>query len=54
MRHQPNNASDNQQHYDHTGERDGGQIHNVLIGFAPTRWVLSHLDSELNAKWPAP
>jgi hypothetical protein len=32
---QPNNTSGNQQHYDHSSENNGGQIHNVLIGFAP-------------------
>jgi hypothetical protein len=31
MRHQPNNASGNQQHYDHTGERDPQHLCSIAI-----------------------
>jgi hypothetical protein len=48
MRNQPSNTSGDQQHYDHSSEGYGGQIHNVVIGFAPALWVLSHLNSQLN------
>jgi hypothetical protein len=53
IRKPASNTSGNQQHYHHSSERNGGQIHNVVIGFAPSRWVLSHLNSQFNGKWPA-
>ena len=34
LMNQANNTSGNQQHYDHGGEGNRGQIHNVVIGFA--------------------
>jgi hypothetical protein len=54
MRNQRNNTSGNQQHHDGGSESNGGQIHNVVIGFEPALWVLNHLDSHLNGKWPTP
>jgi hypothetical protein len=33
----------------HSSEGNGGQIHNVAIGFAPSRWLLSHLNASLTA-----
>jgi hypothetical protein len=45
--------SSNQQHYDHSSEDYGGRIHNVVIGFAPKLCVPSHLNNQLNDKWPA-
>jgi hypothetical protein len=46
MPNQLKKTSDNQQHYNHHSEGDGWQIHNVLIGFAPMFWDLSHLNSQ--------
>ena len=52
------NAKPSQQHKQQStalrphSQGSGGQVHNVLIGFTPARWVLSHLDSQLNGKWP--
>jgi hypothetical protein len=46
-------GSGNQQHYDHSSEDYGGRIHNVVIGFAPKLCVPSHLNNQLNDKWPA-
>ena len=53
MRNQPNHTSSNQQHYDHTSEGNGGQIHKVLIGFAPALWVLRHLNCQYNGNPPS-
>jgi hypothetical protein len=64
MRNQPNNTSDIEQRYDHGSEANRGQIHNVVIGFAPALCrqsfrqfsgrcqgrVLSHLNGQLNGK----
>ena len=52
IRNPPNNTSDNKQHFDHSSEGNGGQIHNVVIGLAPALWMLGHLNDELNDKWP--
>ena len=46
----PKNTNDNYQHYDHSSEGNGGQIHNVVMGFAPALWVFSHLNSQPNGK----
>jgi hypothetical protein len=53
MRNQPNHTSSNQQHYDHTSEGNGGQIHKVLIGFAPALWVLRHLNCQYSGNPPS-
>jgi hypothetical protein len=52
MRKQPNETSHNQHRYDHRGEGNGRHIHNVLIGCASAGWMLSHLNTQFNGKWP--
>ena len=45
-----NHTSGNQQHYDSRSQGDGGPVHDVQIGLAPTRLAPRHLDSQLNGK----
>ena len=37
---------------DHSSEGNAGQIHDVVMGFAPALWVFSHLNNQLRADGP--
>jgi hypothetical protein len=52
VRNQSKKTSGNQRRYNYCREGNGGQIHNMLIGFAPALWVLSHLNRQFNGKRP--
>jgi hypothetical protein len=47
MANPANNTSGNQQHHDSRSEGDGGPVHDVQIGLAPTFWQPRHLNSHL-------